>query len=71
MPVILGEVIFSKGRGYGVQLYSGAMGKTDYRALFFPPLQFQEEKLHFYLFDIFIWFCLRLAEGKMNEENSE
>jgi len=32
---------------YGVQLCSGALGKTDYGALFFPPLQFQAKKLRF------------------------
>ena len=32
---------------YGVRLCSGALGKTDYGALFFPPLQFQAKKLPF------------------------
>lgn len=49
---------------YGVQLCSGAMGKTDHGALLFPPPQFQAEQLPFYLFDILIWLCLRLALKK-------
>lgn len=40
------------------------MGKTDCGSLLFLPLQFQAEHPHFYLFDLLIWLCLRLALTK-------